>query len=51
MAETVEIVTSMWSQPETTYEGRYYQLDRAQCDPKPVQCRGRRSGSAAAASS
>jgi F420-dependent oxidoreductase-like protein len=37
MAETVEIVTSMWSQPETTYEGRYYRLERAQCDPKPVQ--------------
>jgi F420-dependent oxidoreductase-like protein len=37
MAETVEIVTSMWSQPETTYEGKYFQLQRAQCDPKPVQ--------------
>jgi F420-dependent oxidoreductase-like protein len=37
MRETVEIVTSMWSQPETTYEGKYFQLKRAQCDPKPVQ--------------
>ncbi len=37
MAETVEIVRSMWSQPETTYQGRYYQLDRAHCDPKPLQ--------------
>ena len=37
MAETVEIVTSMWSQPETTYEGKYFRLERAQCDPKPVQ--------------
>lgn len=37
MAETVEIVRSMWTQPETTYQGRYYELDRAQCDPKPLQ--------------
>jgi F420-dependent oxidoreductase-like protein len=37
MAETVEIVTSLWSQSETTYEGRYYRLERAQCDPKPLQ--------------
>jgi F420-dependent oxidoreductase-like protein len=37
MGETVEIVTSMWAQKETTYEGRYYKLDRAQCDPKPLQ--------------
>jgi F420-dependent oxidoreductase-like protein len=37
MAETVEIVTSMWSRPETTYEGRFYRLHRAQCDPKPLQ--------------
>ena len=37
MRECVEIVTSMWTRPETTYAGRYYRLDRAQCDPKPVQ--------------
>jgi F420-dependent oxidoreductase-like protein len=37
MRETVEIVKAMWSQPETTYDGRYFQLDRAQCDPKPLQ--------------
>ena len=37
MRETVEIVTSMWTEPATTYEGKYFQLSRAQCDPKPVQ--------------
>jgi F420-dependent oxidoreductase-like protein len=37
MSETVEIVRSMWTRPETTYQGRYYELDRAQCDPKPLQ--------------
>ncbi len=39
MAETVEIVTAMWSEPSVTYKGRYFTLDRAQCDPKPVQAR------------
>jgi F420-dependent oxidoreductase-like protein len=37
MRETVEIVTSMWTQPETTYEGKYFSLKRVQCEPKPVQ--------------
>ncbi|MDQ3944147.1 MAG: TIGR03560 family F420-dependent LLM class oxidoreductase [Actinomycetota bacterium] len=37
LAETVEIVHSMWTKPETTYQGRFFELDRAQCDPKPLQ--------------
>ena len=37
LAEAVEIVRSMWTEPETTYEGRYYRLERANCDPKPLQ--------------
>jgi len=37
LRETVEIVKSMWSEPDTTYEGRYYTLQGAQCDPKPLQ--------------
>jgi F420-dependent oxidoreductase-like protein len=37
LRETVEIVKSMWSEPDTTYEGKYFQLKGAQCDPKPVQ--------------
>ncbi|MEK7424255.1 MAG: TIGR03560 family F420-dependent LLM class oxidoreductase [Actinomycetota bacterium] len=35
--ESVEIVRSMWTQTETTYEGQYYRLSRANCDPKPLQ--------------
>jgi len=35
--ESVEIVLSMWSKPETTYAGRWYQTHRANCDPKPLQ--------------
>jgi F420-dependent oxidoreductase-like protein len=37
LREAVEIVRSMWTDQETTYEGRYYKLSRANCDPKPLQ--------------
>jgi len=37
LRETVEIVKGMWSEPETTYRGSYYEVVRANCDPKPVQ--------------
>ena len=35
--ETVQIVRSMWTEPETTFSGTYYDLKRANCDPKPLQ--------------
>ena len=37
LREAVEIVTAMWKEPETTYAGRYYSVNGAQCDPKPLQ--------------
>ncbi len=37
LRETVEIVTSMWTAPETTYQGEHYEVVRANCDPKPLQ--------------
>lgn len=37
LEETVRIVRSMWTEPETTFSGRYYDVRRAQCDPKPLQ--------------
>ena len=37
LRETVEIVKSMWTNAETTYDGKYYKLERANCDPKPLQ--------------
>jgi alkanesulfonate monooxygenase SsuD/methylene tetrahydromethanopterin reductase-like flavin-dependent oxidoreductase (luciferase family) len=37
LRECVEIVKSMWTEPETTYKGTYYELERAHCDPKPLQ--------------
>jgi len=37
LRETVEIVKLMWTRPDATYEGRFFSVDGAQCDPKPVQ--------------
>ncbi len=37
LRETVEIVQQLWREPETTYRGEYYELSRANCDPKPLQ--------------
>jgi len=37
MTECVEIVRGMWTESSFSYDGRYYKLDRAQCDPKPLQ--------------
>ena len=37
LREAVEIVKSMWTEKETSYSGKYYAMDRAHCDPKPLQ--------------
>jgi F420-dependent oxidoreductase-like protein len=37
LREAVEVVKAMWSEPDAKYEGRYYKIDGAQCDPKPLQ--------------
>jgi F420-dependent oxidoreductase-like protein len=37
LREGVEIIRSMWTEADTTYDGKYYQLSGAQCDPKPLQ--------------
>jgi alkanesulfonate monooxygenase SsuD/methylene tetrahydromethanopterin reductase-like flavin-dependent oxidoreductase (luciferase family) len=37
LREAVEVVKAMWTEPDATYSGRYYEIDGAQCDPKPIQ--------------
>jgi F420-dependent oxidoreductase-like protein len=37
LREAVEIVKAMWTEPDVTYQGTYYDLQGAQCDPKPLQ--------------
>jgi alkanesulfonate monooxygenase SsuD/methylene tetrahydromethanopterin reductase-like flavin-dependent oxidoreductase (luciferase family) len=35
--EALQVVKSLWSQPRSTFKGRYYHLEEAPCEPKPVQ--------------
>jgi alkanesulfonate monooxygenase SsuD/methylene tetrahydromethanopterin reductase-like flavin-dependent oxidoreductase (luciferase family) len=35
--EALRLVKLLWAQDRTTYRGRFYQVEDAPCDPKPVQ--------------
>lgn len=35
--EGIEIMKALWTQPEVTYEGQFYQLREATMEPKPMQ--------------
>src|SRR5947207_4597065 len=35
--ETITAVRMLWTEKETTFEGRHVRLERALCDPKPLQ--------------
>jgi F420-dependent oxidoreductase-like protein len=37
LGEACEIARRLWTQPLTDFEGRYYQLTQARCEPKPIQ--------------
>lgn len=37
LGEACEVIRRLWSEPAVTFEGRYYLLHEAPCDPKPVQ--------------
>src|ERR671917_1921027 len=37
LRETVEVVRAMWTEPDVSYSGRWFTLEGAQCDPKPLQ--------------
>ena len=37
LRESVEIIKKLWTQERTTYNGRYFTLKDAYCEPKPVQ--------------
>lgn len=36
-AEGIDVISGLLTRPRITLHGRYYQLDDAPCDPKPVQ--------------
>jgi F420-dependent oxidoreductase-like protein len=35
--EAVEVIKRLWSERQVTFDGRYYQLKEAYCEPKPVR--------------
>jgi len=35
--EAVQIMLAMWTEEEATFSGKHYSIDRAICQPKPVQ--------------
>jgi len=35
--EAVEIIKRLWTEKQVTFDGRYYQLRDAYCEPKPLQ--------------
>ena len=37
LKESVEIIKKMWTQEKTSYQGKYYRVNEAVCEPKPVQ--------------
>ncbi len=37
LRECVEIMRLLWTQEYTTYDGEFYTLNNARCDPKPIQ--------------
>ena len=37
LGEAVEIMRRMWTEDEASFDGKYYKLDGAICQPKPVQ--------------
>jgi alkanesulfonate monooxygenase SsuD/methylene tetrahydromethanopterin reductase-like flavin-dependent oxidoreductase (luciferase family) len=41
MAEAIEVVRLLWTQETTTYQGEFFVLTEARCNPKPVQAQPR----------
>lgn len=37
LEEAIQIVKKLWTQEDASFNGRYYRIDRAVCNPKPVQ--------------
>src|SRR5205823_11105162 len=37
LEEAVQLITAMWTQERASFRGRYYTVDGAVCEPKPLQ--------------
>ncbi len=41
LEESAALIRLLWDEDEVTFDGRYYQLRNARCDPKPIGARPR----------
>ncbi|MER3446468.1 MAG: LLM class F420-dependent oxidoreductase [Candidatus Dadabacteria bacterium] len=37
LREAVKVIRAMWTQEKVTFKGKYYEINEAYCNPKPVQ--------------
>jgi F420-dependent oxidoreductase-like protein len=37
LGEACEVIRRLWTEPVATFEGKYYHLQEARCEPKPLQ--------------
>ena len=37
LAESLEVIRRLWTQEKSNYQGKYYRLKNAVCEPKPLQ--------------
>ena len=37
LAEALDIIRSLWTEEKASYKGRYFKIENATCEPKPVQ--------------
>ena len=37
MGDGIKVLKAMWTQAEPTHHGQYFKIDKAYCEPKPVQ--------------
>jgi F420-dependent oxidoreductase-like protein len=37
LKEAVEVIKTVWTEEKASYEGKYYRVDEAVCEPKPLQ--------------
>ncbi len=37
LGETIEVMKALWQEDKASYQGKYWSLREAECDPKPIQ--------------
>ena len=37
MKESISIIRKMWTEEKISYQGKYFEIEEAICEPKPIQ--------------